>query len=72
MPAKDNSARRLLAANMRRRREELGLSQERLAELAEVHRTYVSQVERGQRNIGIDGVQRIAKALKLSMSQIFA
>jgi transcriptional regulator with XRE-family HTH domain len=63
-------ARHLLASNMRKRRAELEISQERLAELADLHRTYVSSVERAQRNIGIDGLERIAKALKLKLSQL--
>ena len=65
-------ARQVLAANMRRRRAELAISQERLAELADLHRTYVSSVERGQRNVGIDGLERIAKALKLRLSDLLA
>jgi transcriptional regulator with XRE-family HTH domain len=65
-------ARATLAANMRRRRADLGLSQEALAEAANLHRTYVSSVERGQRNIGIDGIERIAKALKMPLSELLA
>jgi transcriptional regulator with XRE-family HTH domain len=64
--------RRVLATNMRARRAELGMSQERLAELAELHRTYVSSVERCQRNIGIDGIERIAKALRMKVSDLFS
>ena len=63
-------ARLILAGNMRRRRAELGISQEKLAELANLHRTYISSVERAQRNIGIDGLERIAKALKLPLSKL--
>ena len=48
----------------------LGISQEKLAGLADMHRTYISTVERSQRNVGIDGVERIAKALKVPMSQL--
>ena len=67
---KNTKARQVLAANMRARRAELGISQEKLAELADLHRTYVSTVERCQRNIGIDGIERIAKALKLTLSDL--
>jgi transcriptional regulator with XRE-family HTH domain len=70
--ARITKARRVLAHNMRKRREELGVSQERLAELANLHRTYISSVERCQRNIGIDGVERIAHALKLRVMDLFA
>ena len=55
---------------MRAHRAAIGISQEKLAELADMHRTYISTVERGQRNVGIDGVERIAKALKLTVSQL--
>jgi len=42
-----------------------GLSQEELAERAGVHRTYVSSLERGQRNVGLDNVFALAAALKV-------
>lgn len=64
-------ARQLLAANMRARRSELRISQEKLAELADLHRTYISSVERCQRNIGIDGIERISKSLKLRLADLF-
>jgi transcriptional regulator with XRE-family HTH domain len=67
---KVTKARVTLGGNMRRRRAELGISQEKLAELANLHRTYISTVERAQRNIGIDGLERIAKALRLSLSDL--
>lgn len=62
--------RQILAVNMRARRAEIGISQEKLAELTDMHRTYISSVERALRNIGIDGVERIAKALKTTVSQL--
>ena len=55
-------------ANVRARREAKELSQEKLAELADLDRTYISSVERGLRNISILSVVRIAKALKISAS----
>lgn len=67
---KATRAREVLAANMRKRRVELGYSQEQLAELADLHRTYVNTVERCQRNIGLDGIERIAKALQLSVADL--
>lgn len=57
------STRLAFARTLRRRREALSLSQESLAEQAGLHRTYVSSVERGQRNITIDNIHRLARAL---------
>ncbi|MGN9765290.1 helix-turn-helix domain-containing protein [Micromonospora sp. SD12] len=47
------------------------LSQEELAELAGVHRTYVSSLERGQRNVGLDNILAIAAALGVPASKLF-
>jgi transcriptional regulator with XRE-family HTH domain len=47
-----------------------GVSQERLAELAGLHRTYVSSVERGQRNVSLINIERLAKALKVSLAEL--
>ncbi len=50
---------------VRRERERLGLSQEKLAFAAELDRTYISSVERGRRNISLVNIFRLAKALKV-------
>lgn len=55
----------IFAANTRRRRLELNLSQEELAERAGVHRTYIGMVERCEKNVTIYNIERIAKALDL-------
>jgi transcriptional regulator with XRE-family HTH domain len=47
-----------------------GVSQERLAELAGLHRTYVSTVERGQRNISLVNIEKLAKALGVSLAEL--
>lgn len=57
------NARARLAANLRRIRTDHGLSQEKLAEMAGLHRTYVSQVERGVVSISLDNIERLAQAL---------
>lgn len=53
------------AVNVRKYRNERGYSQEHLAELAGLHRTYISAVERERRNISIENIQRIAEALDI-------
>lgn len=55
----------LFATNLRRRRLELGLSQEGLAERAGVHRTYIGMLERGEKNATLSSIERIALALEV-------
>ena len=54
------------------RREELQLTQEDLAEKASIHRTYLSDIERGTRNLSLVNIEKLAAALTLSMSALFA
>lgn len=48
---------------VREARLELGVSQERLAEIAELHRTYIGSVERGERNVSLSNIVKIAHSL---------
>ena len=57
---------------VRHRREELGLNQEELAHRAGIHRTYLSDIERGQRNVALVNIENLARALELKMSELFA
>lgn len=57
------TARATLAANIKRLRHEQGISQEALADLAHLHRTYIGSIEREERNLSLDNVERIARAL---------
>ncbi len=52
--------------NIRKLREQKGISQEKLAELAGLHRTYIGQIERNEKNIGLKNLGKIAKALKVN------
>ena len=51
-------------------RQERGLSQEKLAALADLHRAYVGQIERGEKNIGLKNLQKIAKALGVKIKDL--
>ena len=65
-------ARRRVAENLRRLRKDRGLSQEVMAELADFHRTYVSQLERCVTNISLDGLERLANALHVDVLDLLA
>ena len=64
------SLRIVFAKNLKRLRLEKSLSQEALADLAGLHRTYVGAVERGERNISIDNVERLANALECDVKEL--
>lgn len=63
--------RLLVAGNVRRIRLERGLSQEALGSIANVHRTYVGHVERGEKNTSIDTLHRLAEALGIEPVAFF-
>lgn len=55
---------------VREERKRQGISQEKLAELAGIHRTYMGAVERGERNVCIKNIGRIAQALGVSVNKL--
>jgi len=57
---------------IKQRRQELGISQEELSFQAGLHRTYISDIERGSRNPSLENIEKLAKALKISVSALFA
>ena len=59
-----NDPKKLVGVRIRELRLAKGVSQEALADEAGVHRTYMGSVERGERNISLDNIVRIAKALR--------
>jgi len=67
-----NDIKSRLGAAIRKRRNELGISQEKLAERAGLHRTYIADIERGARNVSIENIEKLAKALEISISEIFS
>lgn len=73
MKAKETArVRKIFAQNLRLLRQQKGMSQEQLAEAASLHRTYVSSVERGARNISIDNMERLARALAVDIRDLLS
>lgn len=64
---KNSTNLQILADNIRKLRSNLNISQEKLAEYCGLHRTYVGQVERCEKNISMDSMEKIAKALKTTV-----
>ena len=59
----DRNPKQVLGRNVRKRRQAAGLSQEELASRAGLHRTYVSSLERGERNVAVENIFALAHAL---------
>ncbi len=68
----DHPTRRLLARRLRELRFKKGWSQETLAARAGLHRTYISGIERAERNIGLDNVEKLADAFQMSVDALLA
>jgi len=66
------SARERLAQRLRAERAARGISQEQLADLAGLHRTYVGSVERAERNVSLDNIEQLASALDLDIAVLLA
>lgn len=64
------SPKSLFAENVRRIRTKTGISQEELGERAGLHRTYISSVERGERNVALENIFAIAAALDVSAAEL--
>jgi transcriptional regulator with XRE-family HTH domain len=63
---------RELGHAIRKERERLNLSQEDFAERCDLHRTYVSQLERGIKNVSFENILRVARAFELKPSELLA
>ncbi len=62
---------KIVGQRIRNYRTQQGLSQEKLAELAGCHPTYIGQLERGEKNATLESIERIAGSLKISLSELF-
>jgi transcriptional regulator with XRE-family HTH domain len=60
-----------LGRAVRQRRHRLGVSQEEFADMCGLDRTYIGGIERGERNVAIVNIEKIAKALRISLSELF-
>lgn len=65
-----SSIRATLAKNVRSNRRDRGLSQEELADLCELHRTYIGSVEREERNVSLSTLEVLARALEVSVPEL--
>ena len=65
-----SSARIIFAENLRKARLAKKLSQENLAELSGLHRTYVGSVERAERNVSIENMERLSLAVSVSLPDL--
>lgn len=63
--------RKTIGDAIRETRKAAGISQEKLAEKAELHHNFIGEVERGEKTISVDSLMRIASALKCSISTFF-
>ena len=65
------NAQRQLGKKVRELRHRLKISQEELAERANLHRNYVGGIERGERNVSVNNIVKLAKAMRVHPSQLF-
>lgn len=63
---------KILGERLRRRRQELGYSQEITSEKAGLHPTYIGQLERGEKNATIESIEKICIALSYPLEDLFA
>jgi transcriptional regulator with XRE-family HTH domain len=68
--AKRGLLRQVVAKNVRLFRNDLGISQEELGFRAKLHRTYIGAIERAEKNLSVDNIEKIAKALDVEPHQL--
>jgi len=68
--AKAQKYRKVLGENIRSHRRKLGWSQIKLAEKSDLHHNYIGDIERGEENVSVDALMRIATAMKIGLSDL--
>lgn len=66
------SIREVFGQRIRALREKQGLTQEQLAERADLHPNYIGQIERGLKNVSLENIQKIANGLRMELHQLFS
>jgi transcriptional regulator with XRE-family HTH domain len=56
---------------LRRRRNKLGVSQEAFADMCELDRSYIGGIERGERNVALVNIEKLARTLRIAISELF-
>lgn len=67
----ENEIRIKFGKTLRRLRKKQGVSQEAFADKCDLHRTYISDIERGERNVSLENIEKIANVLNISISKLF-
>lgn len=67
----DLNLRKQFGDKVREMRKKLGLSQEELGFKANIHRTYIGAIERGEQNVSLDNIGKLAKTLKIKLAELF-
>jgi transcriptional regulator with XRE-family HTH domain len=57
--------------SLRRQREKLGVSQEAFADMCQLDRSYIGGIERGERNVALVNIEKIAKTLRMTIAELF-
>ena len=71
-PMQGNEIRTRFGARVRQLRNERAWSQEAFADLCGLHRTYIGSIERGEQNISLENIQKLAATLGISLAELFA
>lgn len=69
--AMDDDILKRFGLTIKRLRERKGISQEKLGEISDLHRTYIGMIERAERNITLKNIEKLAKALGTDISKVF-